>query len=232
MGSCYINLKNYAKAKVSINLAKHLAAKHDTENTKFQNSLEKLLKKCEVPIEAKPGNIDDLQKSSSIKNSPEKNPVFSNTSSKFAVNTNEEEGRFAYAADTIFTGEEILKEAPYASCLLPERMGTHCLHCMVKLKAPIPCEICANVAFCSRACRSNADKYHRYECRVFTLLLGSGMSVLPLLALRIITQGSAEEFLAVSYFLVVTMENDKNCVPHMKVARVRLFRSRLYSALS
>ncbi len=188
MGSCHLSLKNYNKAKVSLKLAKHFATKHDPENFKFHSSLDKLLKKCEVR-----GSTADSTSTTGTTRSSEEIPnlMFPSASNKFTVKTGsdeDEEGRFAVASETILTGEKVLSEVPYASCLLPERMGTHCLHCFAKLKAPIACETCANVAFCSKECRKRAEAYHRYECRVLALLLGSGMSVLPRLALRIITQ--------------------------------------------
>lgn len=56
-------------------------------------------------------------------------------------------------------------------------------------KAAVPCRWCAGVAFCGPRCRDLAlATYHRWECKFFNLLRGSGMSLNCYLALRIITQ--------------------------------------------
>lgn len=55
--------------------------------------------------------------------------------------------------------------------------------------APVGCPNCSALAFCSVPCRDTAlSTYHRHECRILDLLIGSGMSVLCHAALRLITQ--------------------------------------------
>lgn len=50
------------------------------------------------------------------------------------------------------------------------------------------------MAFCSRECKKLGTVYHQYECRIMSMLIGSGMSINAHLALRMITQSSVEDF--------------------------------------
>ncbi|XP_044007508.1 SET and MYND domain-containing protein DDB_G0273589-like [Aphidius gifuensis] len=98
-------------------------------------------------------------------------------------------GVHAVAAGKINVGDILAVEAPFVSCLLPEYYGTHCQNCFVRLRAPIGCPNCSLVAFCGEACRDSGTKtYHKYECKILTLLIGSGMSILSILALRMVTE--------------------------------------------
>jgi hypothetical protein len=110
--------------------------------------------------------------------------------------SNPEQGRYAVATGHIATGDTVVVEPPYAACLLPEMFGTHCHNCFVRLLAPVGCSECSGVAFCSTNCRDEAmGSYHHYECHYIDLLVGSGMSILCHLALRIITQSGLQHFL-------------------------------------
>ncbi|XP_028048905.1 SET and MYND domain-containing protein 4 isoform X3 [Monomorium pharaonis] len=98
-------------------------------------------------------------------------------------------GKHAVATAEIHPGDILLVEPPLAGCLLPEFYGTHCQHCYARLRAPIGCPNCSCVAFCGKKCRDVAlTTYHKYECKVLALLIGSGMSVLSMVALRMVTQ--------------------------------------------
>ncbi|XP_044759990.1 SET and MYND domain-containing protein 4 [Coccinella septempunctata] len=103
-------------------------------------------------------------------------------------------GRHIVCKGKIKSGETLVVEPPYVACLVPEAYGTFCQHCFKRLVAPIGCPVCSNVAFCSLTCRNEAlETYHKYECKILELLLGSGVSVLCHLALRMITQKKLEE---------------------------------------
>ncbi|KAG5320326.1 SMYD4 protein, partial [Acromyrmex heyeri] len=98
-------------------------------------------------------------------------------------------GKHAVATAEIHPGDILLVEPPLAGCLLPEFYGTHCQHCYARLRAPVGCPNCSCVAFCGKKCREIAmATYHKYECKVLALLIGSGMSVLSMVALRMVTQ--------------------------------------------
>lgn len=65
-----------------------------------------------------------------------------------------------------------------------------------RLLAPVGCPECSGVAFCSVRCRDQAiSSYHCYECHYMDLLVGSGMSILCHLALRMVTQSGLQHFL-------------------------------------
>ncbi|XP_071631748.1 SET and MYND domain-containing protein 4 isoform X4 [Temnothorax longispinosus] len=98
-------------------------------------------------------------------------------------------GKHAVATAEIHPGDILLVEPPLAGCLLPEFYGTHCQHCYARLRAPVGCPHCSCVAFCGKKCKDVAmATYHKYECKVLALLIGSGMSVLSMVALRMVTQ--------------------------------------------
>ncbi|XP_032669755.1 uncharacterized protein LOC116843453 isoform X2 [Odontomachus brunneus] len=98
-------------------------------------------------------------------------------------------GKHAVATREIHPGDILVVEPPLAGCLLPEFYGTHCQHCYTRLTAPVGCPNCSSVAFCGTKCRDNAmTTYHKYECKILALLIGSGMSILSMLAFRMVTQ--------------------------------------------
>ncbi|XP_043267870.1 SET and MYND domain-containing protein 4-like isoform X3 [Venturia canescens] len=98
-------------------------------------------------------------------------------------------GKHAVASGEISPGDILASEPALASCLLPEFYGTHCHHCLTRLRAPIGCPVCSSVAFCGKTCRDQSlSTYHKYECKILALLIGSGMSILSSLALRMVTQ--------------------------------------------
>jgi SET and MYND domain-containing protein 4 len=83
----------------------------------------------------------------------------------------------------------LLVERAKCACLYPKNFGTHCTNCFVRLVAPIGCNECASVAFCSTECRDVAlSTYHKFECKFLDLLIGSGMSILCHLTLRMVIQ--------------------------------------------
>lgn len=122
-------------------------------------------------------------------------------------------GKEAVAVDEIYPGDCLVVEEPLAACLLPEFYGTHCQHCFSRLRAPIGCNECSTVAFCGRKCRDVAvSTYHKYECKILALLIGSGMSVLSMVAYRMITQEGLRRCLKIydSLRKKVITENDNS----------------------
>uniref|UniRef100_A0A1B0CYM5 Uncharacterized protein n=1 Tax=Phlebotomus papatasi TaxID=29031 RepID=A0A1B0CYM5_PHLPP len=115
-------------------------------------------------------------------------------SEKLEITSTSSKGKFFIASRDINPGEDVICETPVAACLLPEFFGSHCLHCQVRLVAPIGCPECCSVAFCSQECQKVAcSSYHRFECKYLDLLIGSGMSVLSFVALRLITESGTYE---------------------------------------
>ncbi|XP_015108771.1 SET and MYND domain-containing protein 4 isoform X2 [Diachasma alloeum] len=117
------------------------------------------------------------------------NPEFPGLSRLVEIRESPDVGRHAVAAGDVRVGDTLATEPPLASCLLPDYYGTHCHHCFVRLRAPMGCPHCSTVAFCGVGCRNEAmESYHKYECKVLALFIGSGMSILSTLALRMVTQ--------------------------------------------
>lgn len=103
-------------------------------------------------------------------------------------------GRYFIANDEIEVAETLLVEKAKCACLYQKNYGTHCNHCFVRLVAPIGCTECASVAFCSTDCRDIAlATYHKFECKYLDLLIGSGMSILCHLALKLVLQNETPE---------------------------------------
>lgn len=97
-------------------------------------------------------------------------------------------GKYFVAQKHVPTGETVLVEKAFAACLYPRNNGSHCNLCFTPITACISCLDCAGLAFCSPECRDTAcDTYHKYECEYLNLMIGSGMSILCFIALRIVT---------------------------------------------
>ncbi|KAH8397423.1 hypothetical protein KR222_003675 [Zaprionus bogoriensis] len=122
------------------------------------------------------------------------NPALSGAASVVKLVDTKEKGRFVVASECLKTGDVLLSEEPVAACLLPSFYGSHCHHCFKRLRTPVPCLQCAGIAFCSAQCMGEAcESYHRFECAFMDLFIGSGMSILCFIALRVFTQAASLE---------------------------------------
>ncbi|CRL06484.1 CLUMA_CG019432, isoform A [Clunio marinus] len=116
------------------------------------------------------------------------------TSKSLQLVESPEAGKYFIANGEIGTAETLLVEKAKCACLYPKNFGTHCYHCFARLVAPIGCTECASVAFCSTDCRDIAlSTYHKYECKYLDMMIGSGMSILCHLALRLVLQTGTPE---------------------------------------
>jgi SET and MYND domain-containing protein 4 len=116
------------------------------------------------------------------------------TSMNLKLNETLEAGKFFIAGSAIETAETLLVEKAKCACLYPKNFGTHCNNCFERLVAPVGCTDCASVAFCSMDCRDIAlATYHKFECKYLDLLIGSGMSILCHLALKLVLQQGTPE---------------------------------------
>ncbi|XP_059094813.1 SET and MYND domain-containing protein DDB_G0273591-like [Tigriopus californicus] len=94
------------------------------------------------------------------------------------IEHNLEEGRFLRASRDIEPGELIGEDAPVFKILNQESVKHFCWHCLMRLVAPIPCEHCSGIGFCSLPCRIAAQSsYHRFECGRTDLLYKSNIGV-------------------------------------------------------
>ena len=107
------------------------------------------------------------------------------------------------ASKPIDVGEVILSEKAYSAVLYPEHFGGHCQTCFKRLTILFPCRNCCDVAYCSPICQER-DSGHRVECQFTGLLTGLGCSQVARLALRMISQRSFDEILALKMKLTQT----------------------------
>ncbi|XP_021934580.1 SET and MYND domain-containing protein 4 isoform X2 [Zootermopsis nevadensis] len=201
MGRSYRELGQVPKARVSLQLALTLLE----ESKDKIGPLEAISSSVRLQNEASQLGMEQLPRqleATPIKGptvptvSRGRNPDMPSASRLVTVTSSPEQGRYAVATGRIATGDTVVVEAPYAACLLPDMFGTHCHHCFVRLLAPVGCSECSGIAFCSTNCRDQAvGSYHRYECHYMDLLVGSGMSILCHLALRMLTQSGLQHFL-------------------------------------
>ncbi|XP_026667939.1 SET and MYND domain-containing protein 4-like isoform X2 [Ceratina calcarata] len=157
------------------------------------------------------------------------NPQLPSASALLKIEETETAGKRAIAADCIDPGDRLVVEPPYAATLLPEFFGTHCHHCFDRFKAPVGCPDCSSVAFCNRKCRDTAvASYHKYECKILALLIGSGMSVLSMLALRMATQCQVDKCLKISNALnpCKALKNEDQSLCQSKLSKSAKRRSR------
>ncbi|KAF5284773.1 hypothetical protein FQA39_LY04498 [Lamprigera yunnana] len=151
-------------------------------------------KKREIQKELKIINcekkFEDKSKCATFKS----NPKFPAASNAVTFDYDPKLGRFARAAANINAGEIIIKEHPHCAVLLPQFLLTHCQYCAKATIAPLPCDKCANVGFCSLKCKSSSVPYHQFECGLQPTIAESGASINCFMGLRMITQKSLKYF--------------------------------------
>eukprot|EP00092_Neocalanus_flemingeri_P012773 GFUD01013764.1.p1 GENE.GFUD01013764.1~~GFUD01013764.1.p1 ORF type:complete len:2085 (+),score=698.75 GFUD01013764.1:68-6256(+) len=125
----------------------------------------------------------------------EKNPLCPAFSEAAAITFDPEKGRIVKARRAIKAGEMICVDDPTCAMLCPENkdnINNHCLNCFRFTKAPLPCDTCCSVVFCSKKCKDQANQtYHKFECqlKLYELFQFEGRDVFSLfLALRAVTQ--------------------------------------------
>ncbi|GLV38670.1 SET and MYND domain containing class 4 member 2 [Carabus blaptoides fortunei] len=178
MSACYKGQGEMNRAKVALALAEKLYGKNQADYKKSKESM------TVGQLKAKQNNRKVMPELSSGLHED-----IDNASSLLSLKETVDLGRLMVARKEISTGDTLVVESPRAACLLPECFGTHCHHCFQRLVAPVGCPDCASLAFCSVDCRDKAlQTYHKYECKILDMLIGSGMSILCHVALRIVTQ--------------------------------------------
>ncbi|XP_038216468.1 SET and MYND domain-containing protein 4-like [Zerene cesonia] len=196
MGHCYKGAKEPTRAKVSYELAGRLLGNNETATAQQE-------------LQADIASLDYTMKPSQTLNKTGVQltgggklniPALSNL---VKITEEEEKGRFVVAKDLIKTGDVLLVDSPYAACLMSDYYGSHCLHCFKRLEnsevsAPIWCPKCSAITFCSVECRDVAvATYHPHECQFLDLFIGSGMSILSHIALRMVTQAGLDTSLQI-----------------------------------
>lgn len=193
-------LKEERKCEISIKLYHQLVGLDNRRKEALENETKEILTNVSgVPkkLERKP--LPSMKTSQSKSSEVEKC-----TSAKIKLMESTEAGKYFVTDGPIEAAETLLVEKAKCACLYPKNFGTHCSHCFARLVAPIGCTECASVAFCSSGCRDIAlSTYHKFECKYLDLLIGSGMSILCHIALRLVLQhGSPEKALEEGKLLV------------------------------
>ncbi|XP_026741665.1 SET and MYND domain-containing protein 4 [Trichoplusia ni] len=189
MGHCYKGAGEPTRAKVSYELAGRLLGTDEAAKSQLERDIQELDYNVQPRIpEQKPGI--------SLTGGAKQN--MPSLSKLLKIAEEENKGRFAVANAPVSAGDVLLVDAPYAACLLADYYGSHCLHCFKRLEtceseAPVWCPKCSGVAFCGIQCRDAAvSTYHAYECPFLDLFIGSGMSVLSHIAIRMVTQAGLD----------------------------------------
>nr|CAD7393228.1 unnamed protein product [Timema cristinae] len=204
MGRCYRGLNQVAKARVSLQLSARLVREHLAQlGNEAVISLMRLQEElADLVLLEEEGSSNELLQIKQPDETPLPpvvagcHPELGCASRLLGVSRTEQAGRYVVAREPVATGDTLVVEPAYAACLLPDKFGSHCHHCFARLNAPVACPECSGLAFCSVRCRDEACRsYHRYECHYMDLLIGSGMSILCHVALRMVTQAGEQFFL-------------------------------------
>uniref|UniRef100_A0A182N656 SET domain-containing protein n=1 Tax=Anopheles dirus TaxID=7168 RepID=A0A182N656_9DIPT len=190
VAKCYALCDENGRAEVAAKLFHQLSGHNDYALGRLKEDMEDLrVLKQEKPTVAAERKLPKLAGEGA-------NVEIEGASTKIKLTGSKEDarGRYVVAAEDLAPGEAILTEPAYAACLHPKFFGTHCTGCFARLVAPVACPDCCGVAFCSVACRDKAcATYHRYECQYLDLMIGSGMSILCHVALRMVTQAGTPQ---------------------------------------
>ncbi|KAH8251003.1 hypothetical protein KR026_004093 [Drosophila bipectinata] len=183
MAKAYATMGEPAKAEISLKIAEKLPGSDSGHIGVCRQEIASMKPpKKEPPTEQLP------------KLTHGENPELRGASRVVKLVETKDKGRFVVASEGVRTGDVVLCEDPVAACLIPSYFGTNCHHCFKRLHTPVSCLHCSGVAFCSAQCMGEAcSSYHRFECEFMDLLIGSGMSILCFIALRIFTQAKSLE---------------------------------------
>jgi len=208
---CFVQLRQFEKAKAAWSKAKqnldiHKAKLDEKKLSQAGKSLKDLMS-CiskQKGLEDEVIVVEDEQVPAQpklTKGSSKKTPDLSNL---VKVEHNESVGRHVVAGKHIKAGDTLAIEEPFAAVLYPDKLGSNCTNCFVKLRAAVPCPGCAGVGFCSLACRDEAlSSFHKYECKYQDLIQGLGTSALAKLAYRIVASQSLKFFNNIKHHLNV-----------------------------
>jgi hypothetical protein len=193
VGSGETKLRLAAKAHVAFKTASRLLEDNKSKEkvTGFRAKLDDAMKKLQW---VKENNCDEgttrpSPSMSDISNVLRPNSHYPAMTHGIEVVYEEGKGRHVRASEDIPAGTTLLVEEPVMSALDPSRRGTNCLHCFRIVLANVPCVWCADVNFCSVACRDIALKtYHGFECALAPVINQSGLGPTALMALRAVTR--------------------------------------------
>lgn len=178
------------KVEISIKLYDQLLGNDSRRKELLENETREIKERAGMVCNKRPHKPLPVLKQVSLKTTE----IEKCTSSSLQLIESPDAGKYFVASGEIEAGETLLVEKAICASLYPKNFGTHCNHCFARLVAPIGCTECASVAFCSVECRDIAlATYHKFECKFLDLLIGSGMSILCHLALKLVLQHKTPE---------------------------------------
>jgi len=201
-GKCLVAFKQMQSAKVAYTLALKFLDKAKKLTDEKKQSVQREVQQFIAFMKAAPTELTkndpniEIHPSPELPDLPTKNSLYPVMSDAVTFKYEDARGRFAVASRDITVGDVLTVEKAIVSHMLPEYMGKNCSHCFKTMKAPLPCNTCTKVMFCSISCRETAlTTYHPYECKLVDLFLSSGMSIICFLAYRTVTQKSLKWFM-------------------------------------
>ena len=195
MGKCFLDLERHEDAGEAFRKAKASLehANLDEKRTKlWVDALEKELSLTDLKPEAKKGK---KEKRVTFQGVRENVPVvmgnpsrkFPCASEAFDIRCAQGKGRYAVARRQVSVGDVLVAEKPFVSVLSYDLYPSHCHHCLKQLEAPLACQQCSFVRYCSETCQQESwEKYHQTECQILKHIRNSGIGFMGHLTLRII----------------------------------------------
>uniref|UniRef100_A0A336KZJ6 Protein-lysine N-methyltransferase SMYD4 n=1 Tax=Culicoides sonorensis TaxID=179676 RepID=A0A336KZJ6_CULSO len=116
-------------------------------------------------------------------NFPDENPEDSYINPAYKFDYTDRTGRYAVCKQDIDVGTLLLSETPFCSVVLEKYSRIHCQMCYARPLAPVACDQCSDVVFCSDKCKSQAT-FHRFECGILRTFWKSKASVTCHLSMR------------------------------------------------
>lgn len=115
-----------------------------------------------------------------------KNAAIPGMSDAIELKYNERFGRHMVAARNIKPGEILAVAKPYAKVVYKNMKYRVCWHCGQQTWAGLPCDNCAEVIYCSDACREQENlEHHYFECPIIGSMIAYQMEDVYFMSLRL-----------------------------------------------
>ena len=193
-GKCYLKLKDRDRALdafASLSTALDSSKLSDKDKTTWRANIAKLIKQCKsLPAELQEEVEDEFNKLPCLTHA--RSTRFPKSSEAMdAVYKNEKEGRTTVAKLDIKIGDVISIEKPFSAILFHNLRSSNCHHCFARVLAPLGCNACADVRFCSEQCRDDSwNEYHETECKYLKLFQSRAIGHIGHLAFRTAVRAS------------------------------------------
>ena len=168
LAQCFAKMRSFTSSVEHLKLALNfLDSSSIDEAVKFQHqkvildSLVKMSKKKSVV----PETMDAYEAMVA-----EVHPDLPGVSAKVKILESESQGRFAVAEKSICPGEIVTVDEPASYVLNPDdpaQMFNYCGFCLRQCLAPIPCNHCSGIVYCTKQCLlKDSEGSHKFECQM------------------------------------------------------------------